>query len=231
MDLAHLLRTNPLMALAFLVCLCTVLFCILLTRRQRNRLDRGLTALVGFIAVYQAVRVLRDSGFAPLSRFQTFEGWVDLASAFLYLAAAFILKTSSTDRAATKVHLRLAEADEKKMEVASAAIAAVPESVLLDAPPLAILAVDAHGLVTHWNTSAESLFGWSRHEVLGRQLPFDPAGALQSKSGAFIEAAVWTADVRTPHGAPGGTVIVAAGQNTLRKAGLEFTGMANPAAL
>lgn len=222
MDLAQLLRANPLLALAFFVCLATILWCILLTRRQRNGLDRALTALLGFIAVYQAVRVLRDSGFAPLSRFRTLEGWVDLASACLYLVAAFILKTSSVDRAATKVHLRLAEAEEKTMDLASAAIAAVPESVLMDASPLAVFAVDGHGIVTHWNAAAEGLFGWSRHELLGRQLPFDPSGPLQTKSGAFIEAAVWTAPVRSPHGQPGGTVIFAAGPGTVRKAGLEF---------
>lgn len=229
MDLAGLLRANPLMALALLISLATILWCILLTRRQRNRLDKVLTALLGFIAIYQAIRILRDSGFTPLSRFRTLEAWVDLISACLYLVAAFILKTSSSDRAATKVHLRLAEADEKTMDVASAAIAAVPESVLMDSSPLAFFAVDGHGLVAHWNAAAEGLFGWSRHELLGRQLPFDPSGALQTKSGTFIEAAVWTAPVRTPHGQPGGTVFIAAGHAALRNAGLEFAGMANPA--
>ena len=218
------------MALAFLLCLATILWCILLIRRQRNGLDKVLTGLVGFIAIYQALRVLRDSGFAPFSRFHTLEGWVDLISACLYLVAAFILKTSSTDRAATKVQLRLEEAEEKTMDPAGAGIAALPESLLIDSAPLAVLVVDGHGIVIHWNAAAEGLFGWSRHELLGHQLPFDPNGAPQNRSGAFIEAAVWTAPLRALHGQQSGTVIVAAGPGALRKAGLEFSGMANPAA-
>src|SRR5580692_11712548 len=104
--LAQLLRTNPLMALALLICLATILWCILLIRRQRNRLDKILTSLVGFIAVYQSMRVLGDAGFASFARMRSLEGLVDLISACLYLVAAFILKTSSTDRVATQVHLR-----------------------------------------------------------------------------------------------------------------------------
>lgn len=229
MDLAGLLRANPLMALALLICLATILWCILLARRQRNRLDKALTALLGFIAIYESVRILRDSGFTPLSRFRMLEAWVDLISACLYLVAAFILKTSSTDRAATKVHLRLAEADEKTLDVANAAMAAGLESTLVDASPLALFAIDAHGMVTHWNAAAEGLFGWSRQELLGRQLPFDPHGALQTRSGTFIEAAVWSGPIRSPQGQTSGTVIVAAGSTALRTAGVEFGSVAHPA--
>ncbi len=115
------------MALAFLTCVATILWCILLTRRQRNGLDRLLTGLLGSIAIYQALRILSDSGLAAFARFRSLEGWVDLISACLYLLAAFILKTSSIDRAATKVHLRLVEADlvetkDKAAEMTSAVL-------------------------------------------------------------------------------------------------------------
>jgi hypothetical protein len=103
------------------------------------------------------------------------------------------------------------------------------ESIVVDASPLAMLATDAHGMVTHWNAAAEGLFGWSRHEVLGRQVPFDPQGALQTKSGAFIEAAVWSGPILAAQGHACGTVIVAAGYVALRTAGLEFAAVANPA--
>ena len=138
------------MAVTFLLCLATILWCIFLIRRQRNGLDKALTALLGFIAVYEGLRVLRDSGFVPLSGFRTLEGWVDLASAFLYVVAAFILKTSSTDRAAIKVHLRLAEAEEKTMDLGGAAMAALPESLLIDSSPLAVLVVDVCMLRGLW---------------------------------------------------------------------------------
>jgi PAS domain-containing protein len=222
--LAQLLRANPLMALAFLICLSTILWCILLTRRQRNSLDKLLTTLLGLIAVYQALRILRDSGFAAFARFRTLSGWVDLISACLYLVAAFILKTSSIDRAATRVHLRLVEADEKPVDLSSAVIAAVPElgHPLVDSAPLAIFAIDAHGVVTHWNAAAESLMGWTRNELVGHELPFDPNGPLQARNGSFIEAAVWTSAIRSPQGQPSGTVIIAAGNAALRRAGVEF---------
>ncbi|GAC1682463.1 MAG: hypothetical protein NVS9B3_00070 [Gemmatimonadaceae bacterium] len=42
---------------------------------------------------------------------------------------------------------------------------------LVDASPLAILAVDAERRVTLWNAAAESLFGWKAAEVVGARLP------------------------------------------------------------
>jgi PAS domain-containing protein len=228
--LAQLLRANPLMALALLICLATILWCILLTRRQRNGLDKILTGLLGLIAIYDSLRILKDSGFVTFARFRTMEGWVDLISACLYLLAALILKTSSLDRAATKVHLRLVEADEKRVDLSGALMAAVPElgHPLVDCSPLAIFAIDAHGIVTHWNAAAESLIGWTRNELVGRELPFDFSGPIQGKSGSFIEAAIWTSPIRSPHGQPGGTVIVAAGNLALREAGVEFSAPAKP---
>ena len=62
--LAQLLRANPLAALALLICLATILWCILLTRRQRNGLDKILTGLLGLIAIYEALRILKAEGFA-----------------------------------------------------------------------------------------------------------------------------------------------------------------------
>ena len=228
--LAQLLRANPLMALALLICLATILWCILLTRRQRHGLDKVLTGLLGLIVVYDALRILKDSGFAAFARFRTLEGWVDLISACLYLVAALILKTSSTDRAATKVHLRLVEAAEKPLDLSSAVMAAVPElgHPLLDSSPLAIFAIDAHGVVTHWNAAAESLIGWTRSELVGHELPFDPNGPVQGKNGRIVEAAVWTSPIRSLHGYSGGTVIVAAGNGALRQAGLELCASAKP---
>ncbi|HHT9114169.1 MAG TPA: diguanylate cyclase domain-containing protein [Candidatus Wunengus sp. YC65] len=42
----------------------------------------------------------------------------------------------------------------------------------IQAAPLAIIALDADGRVTMWNSSAERIFGWSKQEVLGHHLPF-----------------------------------------------------------
>lgn len=218
------------MALALLICLATILWCILLTRRQRNGLDKILTGTLGLIAVYEALRILKDSGFAALARFRTMEGWVDLIGACLYMVAAFILKTSSTDHAATKVHLRLVEADEKRADLSSAVIAVVPElgHPLIDCSPLAIFGIDEHGVVTHWNAAAESLLGWTRQELLGRVLPFDPQGPIQGKNGRFIEAAVWSSPILASNSQMRGTVVIAAGVGALRAAGVKLVGLDKP---
>lgn len=230
MYLAQLLRANPLMALALLVCLATILWCILLTRRQRNGHDKILTGLLGLIAIYESFRILKDSGFALFERFHMMEGWVDLVTACLYLLAALILKTSSIDRAATRIHLRLMEADEKPTDLSGMVMAAVPElgHPLVDFCPLAIFAIDAHGMVSHWNGAAESLFGWTRNEMVGHELPFDLSGPLQGKNGSFVEAAIWTSPIRSMHGQPGGTVVIAAGNAALRGAGLQFSASDRP---
>ena len=224
MYLGQLLRANPLMALALLVCLATILWCILLTRRQRHGLDKVLTGLLGLIAIYESLRILKDSGIAFM-RFRRLDSWVDFISACLYLVAAIILKTSSIDRAATQVQLRLMEADEKPVDLANAIIAAVPElgHPLIDSSPLAVFGLDRPGVVTYCNAAAESLTGWTRHELIGHALPFDPHGPIQCKNGSMVEAAVWTSPIHSPNGSPRGTVIIAAGISALHDAGLELS--------
>jgi PAS domain-containing protein len=223
--LAQLFRANPLMALALLICLATILWCILLTRRQRSGLDKAMTSLLGLIAIYESLRILKDSGFATFAHFHMLEGWVDFVSACLYLIAALILKTSSVDHAATRVHLRLVEAAEKRMDLSNAAMAAISElgHPLVDSSPLAILAISTQGDVTYCNPAAEMLTGWTRGELVGHPLPFDPAGPIQDKNGRPIECAVWTAPIRAPQGPPRGKVIIAAGSTALREAGLKWS--------
>jgi PAS domain-containing protein len=223
--LAQIFRANPLMAIALLICLATILWCILLTRRQRNGLDKILTGLLGLIAIYQAFRILKDSGFVAFTRFRTIEGWVDLISACLYLVAALILKNSSLDRVSTRIQLRRMEADERPLDRSNAVMAAVPElgHPLMDSSPLAIFAVDAVGAVTYWNAAAENLSGWTRKEMVGHELPFHLHGPILSKSAGYIEAAIWRSPVRSANGAPRGTVVIAAGSQALQVAGLELS--------
>jgi PAS domain S-box-containing protein len=45
---------------------------------------------------------------------------------------------------------------------------------IIDASPLAIIALDEHGLVKTWNRAATNLFGWSPEEMLDRPLPTIP---------------------------------------------------------
>jgi PAS domain S-box-containing protein len=48
-------------------------------------------------------------------------------------------------------------------------------SALIHASPLAIISLDADGLVRTWNPAAERLFGWTGGEIKGRRLPTVPA--------------------------------------------------------
>jgi PAS domain S-box-containing protein len=44
------------------------------------------------------------------------------------------------------------------------------EALLLDQIDAAVIALDLDGNVTHWNAHAERIYGWSREEVLGRDV-------------------------------------------------------------
>ena len=54
---------------------------------------------------------------------------------------------------------------------------------LVEASPLAIMAIDKEGHVTLWNSAAERTFGWTRDEVIGRLNPVVP----EEKMGEFHE--------------------------------------------
>ena len=45
--------------------------------------------------------------------------------------------------------------------------------------PLAIVSLDEQAQVLRWNPAAERMFGWSKEEVLGRELPYVPPGIEQ----------------------------------------------------
>jgi PAS domain S-box-containing protein len=76
---------------------------------------------------------------------------------------------------------------------------------LIQASPLAILALDATGHVRSWNAAATRIFGWSENEVLGRVSPLTPpehrssvetlrARVLQGESFAGVETRRWRKD-------------------------------------
>ncbi|MEP6989540.1 MAG: PAS domain S-box protein [bacterium] len=46
--------------------------------------------------------------------------------------------------------------------------------VLIDEAPLAVLILDSHATVLHWNPAAEAMFQWTATEVVGRPLPIIP---------------------------------------------------------
>jgi PAS domain-containing protein len=219
MYLVQIFRASPLMGLALCICLTTIFWCFLMAKRQQVGLDKILTGVLGLIAVYEAIRVLKDAGVILFPGIQKLDGWADFVIASMYLIAALILKVSSNQRASTQVKLRLVEANEKTVEFGKGTGIAAPENLnLMDAAPLAAFAVDASGAVFYWNAAAERLLGWKRDEVLGQPLPSAGHGPLRNKQGQEIGAAVWTTQIRSSGGAARGILTIAAEESTLREA-------------
>jgi PAS domain S-box-containing protein len=102
---------------------------------------------------------------------------------------------------------------------------------LVQASPLPILALEPDGRVSFWNRAAETLFGWTAAEVLGKSLPFveegsrdesclmraeDLAGEIvrnreirrRRKDGSMLDLTVSRAPILDRHGAISGTICV-----------------------
>jgi PAS domain S-box-containing protein len=111
--------------------------------------------------------------------------------------------------------------------------ATVDATVTLGACPLAVLSLDLEGKVRVWNRGAEQIFGWRAEEVLGEELPTAPPsereeyrrllesqfqGAAhagvevrrQHKSGAIVDASLWTIPLRDAQGVIKGNVAILA---------------------
>ena len=122
----------------------------------------------------------------------------------------------------TALRKRLAEL-ESQAQPAQPLPAAEMLGAIIQASPLAIVAITAGGEVTLWNAAAERTFGWTSAEVIGKPLPFIPvektdehremrardlAGegfrereiARRRKDGATIDLSVSTAPIRDSAG-------------------------------
>jgi PAS domain S-box-containing protein len=109
-----------------------------------------------------------------------------------------------------ELHVQTVEA------LASAMVANAKLDAVIQASPLATLALDRDGKVTSWNPTAERIFGWSAEEAIGSRPPFATGrsegfiqdvidrslrGELitslecpqQRKDGTSFSAAIWTA--------------------------------------
>ena len=65
---------------------------------------------------------------------------------------------------------RLLERYRRYAEAQVASEAAAKTMRILDRSNEAYMAIDAHGIVTAWNSAAETTFGWRRIEAIGREL-------------------------------------------------------------
>jgi len=219
--LIQIFKASPLAGMALCICLGTILWCIVLTHRQKHSLDKLLAGLVGLIAIYEALRILRDAGVGVFSAMKVVGGWADFLIASLYLIAVMMLKISSTDRARTKVRLRLIEANEKSVEIGKTLTSVVPDLsyLLFEASPLATIATDPDNTVIYWNTAAEDLFGWRREEMMGQPVPFPLSGPFVDKRGWTVDSVVWTTPLYAANGTRRATLLIAASAASLQSAG------------
>lgn len=104
---------------------------------------------------------------------------------------------------------------------------------LIEASPLAVVAMDFDGNVRSWNRTAQQMFGWTEQDVLGQQFPAVPEnddeffranlkrarhGETLSgierqrlrKDGSLIDVALWNAVQRDASGVPVGVISVIA---------------------
>jgi len=102
---------------------------------------------------------------------------------------------------------------------------------MIQASPLAIVAVDRSGIVEMWNSGAERLFGWTAAEVSGKPLPIIPEGKdcelhtimesriqgtpgpgmelrRRRKDGTPVDVYLWSAPLWNAAGEPSGTMAV-----------------------
>ncbi len=102
---------------------------------------------------------------------------------------------------------------------------------IIQASPLAILAIDPHGSIMNWNTGAEQMFGWSEQETVGKVCPTVPSEWLsdfhdmitqvvqgktfsgllrsrQKKDGTQINASLISAPLRNAAGEAIGAIVI-----------------------
>src|SRR5688500_13208958 len=92
-------------------------------------------------------------------------------------------------------------ADKNLQQVADAIRA---EAELFDIPGQAVIGTMPDGKIDYWNDSATHLYGWSRSEVLGREVvTVTPADMSREAAAAIMRelaaGRTWTGDFRVRH--------------------------------
>jgi hypothetical protein len=114
----HIFTVKPLAAVSIVLCLATILSCVMLERkRPHHGADRFLIAFLGLIAVYQATRILHSAGIVILSVDARLDDAIDLSVAGFYLLATFMLRFATGNRMDDESAIRLARAAPPRSQV------------------------------------------------------------------------------------------------------------------
>jgi PAS domain-containing protein len=201
----RLFLTEPLTAAALSICLATIFWCIVILRKRQRGPDRFLATLMGIISVWQGLRLLRSAGLL------TGSNQIDTVAEFtvtaLYLISVLILRILVTERQNTQVRLRLVESS-GPAKVERLLQPRTVSDLILDANPLATVAVDNAGLVAYWNSAAERLLGWSAKDTLGKASPVAANATVRTKAGANVPVECWVSTLHDSSGRSCGTVLM-----------------------
>ena len=143
----------------------------------------------------------------------------------LSLVIGLLIYASGALAVVARRQARAVEGAKQKMAVQQQDLRQANERLetVIQAAPFGIVALDPDGTVRSWSSAAESMFGWTEQEVLGRIPPFVGTGQLeefhakiqqtlqgeliaglerrrQRKDGNPIDVAVWTAPLRDATG-------------------------------
>lgn len=112
MSIRHIFEFKPLAALAVLMCMATIiaLFRLNRQRRSKTRSDQFLIGFLGLLAIYEALKLLKDTGVFVLTTSSMLDDAIELMVASSCLVAAFLLRLSRINHLEQESAMRLARA-------------------------------------------------------------------------------------------------------------------------
>jgi hypothetical protein len=109
MFLWHIFLVKPLAALSIVLCLTTILACVMLERRRpQQNTDRFLIGVLGLLSIYQGFRILQGVGLLTIGT--TMDDVIELSITAFYLMAALMLRLSSINHLEAELAMRLERA-------------------------------------------------------------------------------------------------------------------------
>jgi hypothetical protein len=107
----YIFVAKPLVAIAVLVCLGTIIALFKLNRtRPQNRSDQFLIGFLGLLTIYEGIKLLKDSGVVQLTVNSVLNDAIELMVATVCLIAAVLLRISRVNHLEVESAMRLARA-------------------------------------------------------------------------------------------------------------------------
>ena len=111
MYLWHIFTVKPLAALSVVLCLATILSCVLLERKRPHQgADRFLIAFLGLLSIYQGMRILHAAGIVKLSVNAKMDDAIDLMVAVFILLATVMMRFATVNHLDAESAMRLVRA-------------------------------------------------------------------------------------------------------------------------